>query len=494
MNNNDELEIIEDITTIDSNVKQTPVQNTEVQKIETQQPVQTVVQTEVQNQNVQSQVQSTQTVPSTTEQIPVGDNLSVPSIPVNDNITGVPSINIVNPPAQNTINNTAGPNNNLNNYSVYNNSNNNYNAINPYQPESLEINEEVNPVTRSDAEDKVREKTKFKKRKMLDDKPSIFARPASEDEMLEQFIGKNYYKIRRNKFNFSAFFFGPLYFWYRKMFIAGYIYIIIISLITYILQFQFKIDNYIYEFAVTFIASLILGFSFNTFYVNRAKKKTEQIKKKYERKYDAFDIGRLCSRKGGGSVLYVILGFICLSFFSIIIALLVTIIVTFITVGTFTGFNFNIDKIKNTFNFDIDVKSIINKDTGKVEYTHEYQETVVTLYSDIKKRWSLDISKNTGEKEYARIDKEYCSSIYISNMYVPNIGLENDYYVFFDKYGNITKFYVSNGIYQYYYEGKGLNLKDINKGTNGNNIIESLSDENIIKHELICENETPSLK
>ena len=43
----------------------------------------------------------------------------------------------------------------------------------------------------------------------------------NDDELLKEFIGKNYEKITTRRFNIAAFFFNSLYMFYRKMFGYG---------------------------------------------------------------------------------------------------------------------------------------------------------------------------------------------------------------------------------------------------------------------------------
>ena len=380
-----------------------------------------------------------------------------------------------------------------------------YNAYNIMNnvPDSFEIKEDVNPITRSDLEDKNKEQSKMRSSRPVriinnyngtNDRPSIFAKVASEDELLEQFVGKNYFKILSNNFNICAMLFGPFYLWYRKMFLASYIYIMIMTLLTYGLVFVFKYNNPVYELILYTVGSIALGLSFNKLYIIKAKRKVNKINEKYSGQMDAFEVGRKCSKKGGGSVLSMLLGMISFSLISIVVAFIATIIIAFITFGTLTDYKFDINEIKNKYEFNFDFKKLFDFNKDKTPKP-EYYDTVDTFYTSVKSRWSRDIVKSSGEKKYFKSGDDYCNT----PIFYTGLSLINDYYVKFDKDGNITLFYITDGTYQYYYEGTGLYNREINKGSNGNNVIEKINsnpeDENIVyRKTLKCENDVPRIE
>lgn len=56
--------------------------------------------------------------------------------------------------------------------------------------------------------------------------------PILNDDLLVAFIGDNYQKFANNIFNWSAFFFGASYFFYRKLYLVGFIVLILTNIFT----------------------------------------------------------------------------------------------------------------------------------------------------------------------------------------------------------------------------------------------------------------------
>lgn len=56
--------------------------------------------------------------------------------------------------------------------------------------------------------------------------------PILSDDLLVSFIGENYQKFANNFFNWSAFFFGASYFFYRKLYLVGFIILILTNIFT----------------------------------------------------------------------------------------------------------------------------------------------------------------------------------------------------------------------------------------------------------------------
>lgn len=120
----------------------------------------------------------------------------------------------------------------------------------------------------------------------------------NDELLLRSFIGNNYEKIVGVKsFNFPAFFLTSTYLLYRKMFLYG-ILCFIIELI--ILNF-FDIN------LISLGYKLLIGIFINKFYINHAKSKISNIKMKM--KNCSFEeISQECAKKGGTSIIFVILG------------------------------------------------------------------------------------------------------------------------------------------------------------------------------------------
>ena len=96
----------------------------------------------------------------------------------------------------------------------------------------------------------------------------------NSDELISAYIGPNYDKIMKRPFNFAAFVFGSLYYFYRKMNAGGIIILIINALIAYFLK------GYTICYALVGVHVLI-GFITNRIYTNGAIRKINKLLIKY---------------------------------------------------------------------------------------------------------------------------------------------------------------------------------------------------------------------
>ena len=127
------------------------------------------------------------------------------------------------------------------------------------------------------------------------------ANSISSDELLEDYVGKNYEKISKRKFNLSALFLGSLYLFYRKMTLLG----ILVSILSIVLYIIGLLINPILIFILSLVLSLILCFMFNKLYIDNAKKSIDKIKKKYTNK-SISEIKEICKKNGGTSIAFAI--------------------------------------------------------------------------------------------------------------------------------------------------------------------------------------------
>lgn len=116
------------------------------------------------------------------------------------------------------------------------------------------------------------------------------------DELVEIYIGSMYYNFRKGKFSWCAFFFGPLYFLYRKLYaVAGLIYLLMFG-ITGFFKFttQGRFNNiqdiktlltlkgfstYLIIYSlIFFVLYLFFGLTFKKFYFNEVVERIGKIK------------------------------------------------------------------------------------------------------------------------------------------------------------------------------------------------------------------------
>ena len=138
----------------------------------------------------------------------------------------------------------------------------------------------------------------------------ITSKELSDQELVETFIGNNSGKIMNNSFNFSAFFFGFAYYFFRKHFVFGVISFLISAFVPYLSVKLF--DNALIGGVIVFVASIIMAFQFNKSYVELAKKKVAYIKAK-KSGIDTIALTRDISMIGGTSGLFLVISLIIYS-------------------------------------------------------------------------------------------------------------------------------------------------------------------------------------
>ena len=163
------------------------------------------------------------------------------------------------------------------------------------------------------------------------------------DELVEIYIGNKYYNFRKGGFSWCAFFLGPLYYLYRKLYAVGILLFLMLGGINYFFTIttQGRFDNVrdfkelikmqgfntymIIYLATTFIFYLFLGLTFKKFYFNEVVERIGKIKQ--ENPTLGFNqLTQLVKEKGGTNILFAIL-------ISIPIILIIVIILCMIWAG-----------------------------------------------------------------------------------------------------------------------------------------------------------------
>lgn len=206
----------------------------------------------------------------------------------------------------------------------------------------------------------------------------------NDEELLKEFIGKNYDKISTRPFNFAGFFFTTFYLFYRKMFLYG-ILLFIVNLI---------VLNVINNFIVTILFGVAVGFLVNKVYLYYAKKKIEKIKIQNQGK-DFNTIKAVCTTKGGTSVGKIFLGFLA----EIGITLVVLIVMVIAGIGGIFGSllnpeNWNITINGNEINNDSTNNSTSTKDATLVE------NVKISGYSCFNSKCSVSIEESNDYVDY----------------------------------------------------------------------------------------------
>lgn len=126
-----------------------------------------------------------------------------------------------------------------------------------------------------------------------------------EDErFVDSYIGKNSEKVKKTKTSIWAFFFGPLYLWYRKMYKLFGIVLgvnLLINIVFYMLDMPVAI------IIAEIVINVALSFKFQEFYLKHVNNSIQKIKNDNQDKNEE-DIINICSKKGGTTIIPVIFG------------------------------------------------------------------------------------------------------------------------------------------------------------------------------------------
>lgn len=114
---------------------------------------------------------------------------------------------------------------------------------------------------------------------------------STEESLVKAYIGNNYAQLKQNRFSFPAFFFSGYYLIYRKMYLYGFLLLLINMSILLIPELIF----------VLFIVNIIVATNFNKLYYSFATKKVNNLKQKNENK-STTDLLQLCKQKGGTNI------------------------------------------------------------------------------------------------------------------------------------------------------------------------------------------------
>ena len=195
-------------------------------------------------------------------------------------------------------------------------------------------------------------------------------------EYLKAYVGNNYVKIKKSSFSFPTFFFGPIYMFYRKLYMVGFIWVLL-SIVAIIF------------FELYFIAMIIMAILFRNIYFAHALKKVEIIKRRLTG-LDHETIIKECKKSGGPNIMVPI----------IIIILIFALIVAGINVAT--------DNISNIIEESKPLKQDTTYNENDLSYT-------------IPEGFMLDYKSKDDYHSYQGFHNNYCD-VYI------RITFDADYY------------------------------------------------------------------
>ena len=121
-------------------------------------------------------------------------------------------------------------------------------------------------------------------------------RNLNTNELVMAYIGPKYKEISMSPFSFCAFLFGPLYFFFRKMYLIG----LILSAINFVISLFILKSLWIYLGAFA-IMSILSGLIANTLMLNNAKNQVVKIAA-LNPTATQYDLVKICNSKGGTSL------------------------------------------------------------------------------------------------------------------------------------------------------------------------------------------------
>ena len=205
---------------------------------------------------------------------------------------------------------------------------------------------------------------------------------ADDEKYLKAYIGSNFEKISSGKFSFPAFFLTSLYLYYRKMYLLGLAVqflapLAMIPLIIIVAVFTASLGlgilGFILPFGLLLIINIVLGLSFNKFYLRHSVIKVEMLKQKYPNDEQA--LLTTCTLKGGTSLFKAILIFLIPIAISVIIVVFAIVSFgisifnnLFDTSGPYKGIMSYGPEGNVTTNFSLTVPSVFEQDGTNYTY------------------------------------------------------------------------------------------------------------------------------
>lgn len=116
----------------------------------------------------------------------------------------------------------------------------------------------------------------------------------NEEELIKEYVGKNYDKIKNTKFSCPTFFFGPIYFLYRKLYAYAFIWILAIMIFGLLFPGLFL------------LTSIVIASTFPIIYLKTVKRKVLEIQT-FNKNLPKDDIINLCRKKGGVNIIFPLL-------------------------------------------------------------------------------------------------------------------------------------------------------------------------------------------
>ena len=231
-----------------------------------------------------------------------------------------------------------------------------------------------------------------------------------DEELVRVYVGEKYDKIKNSSFSLPTFFLGSLYLFYRKMYLYGWLMMLLGPL--------------------SFIGFIILAIKFKDVYLKDVSKKVNKIKLKNSNLSNE-ELKNICSKKGGTSI-----GGVLLNTFGIFVVLIVIVILLTFVLGAsmfamiFGALGSGNVEIKPSINNGQDVIMDDSSEDDSYDYVDDSYDdnnsnqsangSCEQLHKAIEynKIFDITIPENFFESEYSRsnyLGKEYSHYEYYYN-------------------------------------------------------------------------------
>lgn len=222
-----------------------------------------------------------------------------------------------------------------------------------------------------------------------------------EEEKLKQiFVGSKFDKFEKKVFSIPAFFFGEIYFAYRKMFIYAIIVMFILGIIN---AFAIQMQNIGLAILAILCIRIAIGLFFPLWYRRFYNNKVRNILSNSTNKSEQ-DVINLAQKKGGTSVKYLILFLIISSVFSSWLGRINMF-------GFLGGTNNSVNNTEGTSIFGNNSGIEIDENDYDLEDCKKIENTKVTGYVNFGNNTTFYVGDNN--EEYSSIIKD-CQ--FLSNM------------------------------------------------------------------------------
>lgn len=230
-----------------------------------------------------------------------------------------------------------------------------------------------------------------------------------EEKCIKAYVGENKYDSFFRPFNVYAFFLGPIYLLYRKMYLYTFLYFAVLLFVSF--------------FAI--FANLVLAFVVNSMYLSKVKTDVRNIIRVNKNKTDE-EIIDICIKKGGTSFTAVIIYLVVASALSAFSWWGINKIIEYDEKNNLKN---EYTKVDNELKYKVPSGFIKNSDNNYSSYTNTH-------------RCYIYISKSS--KEYFLTETEYLERYYSNKSLEKKTINNNIWYLYVDNYTSTSNNYFIN--------------------------------------------------